>query len=92
MRAPYEERRAEQREIARQECGSNRKIAAFPRVAKLLWPYKTATTLADLVHDYTGDEVSPRTAERWVSGEIEPPFCVMHLTSWEIFGTGPVRK
>lgn len=69
-------------EIARQECVQPRKIAVrnFPRVAKLLWPGKTAATLASLVGS------NPRTAERWVSGEIEPPFCVVHLTMFEIFG------
>jgi len=69
-------------EIARQDCGPPRKIAVrnFPRVAKLLWPGKTAATLASLV------DASPRTAERWVSGEIEPPFSVVHLTMFEIFG------
>lgn len=75
-------------EIHRQECVQPRKIAVrnFPRVAKLLWPDKTAATLASLVHDYTGDQVSPRTVERWVSGEIDPPFCVIHFTMFEIFG------
>lgn len=69
-------------EIHRQDCVQPRKIAVrnFPRVAKLLWPDKTAATLASLV------DASPRTAERWVSGEIEPPFSVVHLTMFEIFG------
>lgn len=69
-------------EINRQECVQPRKIAEmpdFPRVAKLLWPDKTAATLASLV------DASPRTAERWVSGEIEPPYCVIELTMHRIF-------
>lgn len=69
-------------EIARHDCVQPRKIAVrnFPRVAKLLWPDKTAVTLASLVG------ANPRTAERWVSGEIDPPFSVVYLTMGEIFG------
>lgn len=68
-------------EIATRECVEPRRIAVrnFPRIAKVLWPDKTAATLASLVG------ASSRTAERWVTGEIEPPNAVVILTMQEIF-------
>lgn len=73
---------ASAREIVRQDCVQPRRIAErnFPKVAKLLWPEKTAATLASLVG------ASPRSAERWISGEIEPPYRVVEATMREIFG------
>jgi len=74
---------ASSREINTQEATEPRRIAErpeFPRVSKLLWPDKTAATLASLVN------ANPRTAERWVSGEIEPPYDVVELTMHKIFG------
>lgn len=73
---------ASAREIHTQETTRARRIAEtpdFPRVAKILWPDKTAATLASLVG------ANARTAERWVSGEIEPPYCVIELTMHRIF-------
>lgn len=68
-------------EIARRECVEPRKIAVrnFGKVAKLLWPLKTAATLASLV------DSNPRTAERWLTGEFEPPIQVVIVTMQEIF-------
>lgn len=71
------------REIRTHEATATRRIAEtpdFPRVARILWPDKTAATLASLVG------ANPRTAERWVSGEVDPPFDVILLTMQRIFG------
>lgn len=76
-------------EIARQLRGDERRIAGrkFPQVAKLLWPDKTAATLGAIIG------ASPRSCERWISGEIEPPYRVVEATMHEIFsGYGPVRQ
>lgn len=43
----------------------------FGAVAKLLWPDKTAVHLAAIAGR------DPRTAERWLSGEFEPPLAVV---------------
>jgi hypothetical protein len=43
----------------------------FPEFAKLCFPYKTAACLAAIAHS---DE---RAAYRWLSGEHEPPLCVV---------------
>ena len=69
-------------EIARHECQHPDKIVVrkFGRVAKLLWPVKTAATLAAIAG------TTPRTAERWLSGEFEPPYCIVEATMHEIFG------
>jgi hypothetical protein len=77
-------------EISRQECVKPRRTAETPdfaRVARILWPEKTAATLASLVG------ASPRTAERWVSGEIDPPYEVIELTMHRLFSRRrPVRE
>lgn len=51
----------------------------FGRVAKLLWPLKTAAHLAVIA------KTNERTAARWLSGEFEPPYCVIEATMREIF-------
>lgn len=43
----------------------------FGRVAKILWPAATAATIAAMA------KCSVRTAERWLSGEFEPPAIVI---------------
>lgn len=43
----------------------------FGDVCRLLWPHKTAAELASIAKR---DE---RTAKRWLSGEFEPPICVV---------------
>lgn len=50
----------------------------FGRVAKILWPEATAATIADIANKSNPRQpVSPRTAERWLSGEFEPPGVVL---------------
>lgn len=82
MRSVYESRRAAEIEIERQICQGTDKIVSrnFPRVAKLLWPFKTAAHLASIS---SRDE---RSAARWLSGETEPPNSVVVATIQEIFG------
>jgi hypothetical protein len=43
----------------------------FGRIAKIIWPFKTAQCLADIGRTTT------RSAERWLSGEHEPPASVV---------------
>jgi len=84
MRSVYEERVAEARLIERQIRQGADKIVSrkFGRVAKFLWPLKTAAHLASVAR------VNERTAARWLSGEFEPPYCVVEATMHEIFGDG----
>jgi hypothetical protein len=53
-------------------------VRKFGAVAKLLWPNKTAATLASLA----GANI--RTAERWLSGEFEPPGVIIAAVIHEI--------
>ncbi len=50
----------------------------FGVVAKALWPHKTAAHLAAIAGR---DE---RTAARWLSGEFEPPNCIIAAIIVEI--------
>lgn len=61
--------------------GTDKIVSAgqFGRVAKLLWPVKTAAQIAAIAKR---DE---RTAARWLSGEFEPPFVVVAAVMNEIF-------
>ena len=61
--------------------GTDKIVSAgqFGRVAKVLWPVKTAAQLAAIAKR---DE---RTAARWLSGEFEPPFVVIAAVMNEIF-------
>lgn len=73
---------ASAREMHTRECVEPRRfaeISEFPRVAKLLWPFKTVETFASLVGK------KPRTVERWVSGEIDPPWEIVMFTATYIF-------
>lgn len=74
---------ASAREIARRECRSPDKIVGpfkFGAVAKVLWPPpKTAAALATIA------KASERTAERWLSGEIEPPYVIVEAVMHETF-------
>lgn len=54
----------------------------FGKVAKALWPRKTAATLASIGGK---DE---RTAKRWLSGEYEPPGVVIAAIVNEITKRG----
>ena len=68
-------------ELHRHECRTATKLSVrkFGPVAKLLWPIKTAAVLADL----SGRDV--RTAERWISGEFDPPPIIAAAVLIEIF-------
>lgn len=82
MHNVYELRTAEQTEIARQIRQGDAKIVSrnFGRVAKLLWPFKTAAHVATIA------KTNERTAARWLSGEFQPPYVVIEATMHEIFG------
>jgi hypothetical protein len=82
MRTAYEESTAAAREIERQLSRGTTKLSRhrFGPVAKFLWPQNTAAHVAAIA----GRNV--RTAERWLAGEFEPPFCVIAATMNEIFG------
>jgi hypothetical protein len=67
-------------ELHRQESRAPTKMSVnrFGPVAKLIWPIKTAAVLAEIA----GREI--RTAERWLSGEFEPPASVIAALIVEI--------
>ena len=67
-------------DIHRHQCRAPTKmsVSKFGPVAKLIWPVKTAAVLAELA----GREI--RTAERWLSGEFEPPAVVIAALIVEI--------
>lgn len=71
-------------EINRQELQFPDRIVGRPKfymVARVLWvPPNTAAQLAVI------GKASERTAERWISGEICPPYAVIEATNHEIFG------
>lgn len=70
-------------EIARRECRSPDRIVGpfkFGAVAKVLWPPpNTAAQLAAI------GKASERTAERWLSGEIAPPYPIIEAVMRETF-------
>lgn len=70
-------------EIARRDCRRPDRIVGRPKfgaVAKVLWPPpKTAAALASIAN------VSERTAERWLSGEIAPPYEIIEAVMHETF-------
>lgn len=76
-----EDARAIDRQLRR---GSDKIVGRkkFGAVAKVLWPppLNVAAELATIAG------VSTRTAERWLSGEFEPPYCIVEATMHEIFG------
>lgn len=82
MRNAYEQRVADARAIEGQIRQRTDKIVSrnFGRVAKVLWPFKTAWHLAAI------SKTNERTAARWLSGEFDPPYCVIEATMHEIFG------
>lgn len=72
---------ASSREIYRRSASRTDELVApskFGRVAKLIWPFKTAQVLADL------GKTTVRTAERWLSGEHEPPASIVAILLVEI--------
>lgn len=84
MHGGLPQRVAEARAIERQICQGTDKIVSrnFGRVAKLLWPVKTAAHLASIAN------TNERTAARWLSGEFEPPYVIVEATMRAIFGRG----
>lgn len=80
MRSLYERRAEEARAIDRHFCQGDDKIVGrkFGAVAKVLWPHDTAAHVAAIA----GRNV--RTAERWLSGEFEPPAVVIAAIIVEI--------
>jgi hypothetical protein len=63
-----------------QSCGHPTKLSGrkFGSVAKVAWPVKTAATVAAIANR------SERTAERWLSGEFEPPAVVIAAAIYEM--------
>ena len=53
-------------------------VGNFGKVAKVLWPFKTAAHIASIAGK---DE---RTAARWLSGEFEPPGIIIAAIIVEI--------
>lgn len=80
MRSVYEGNVVSAIETERQLRQGTDKIVSrkFGAVAKLLWPIKTAATLAAMA------ETNERTAWRWLSGEYEPPACIIAAVIVEI--------
>lgn len=80
MRSVYEARADEARAIDRQLRRGNDKIVGrkFGAVAKVLWPRNTAAEIAAIANK------NVRTAERWLSGEFEPPAVVIAAIIVEI--------
>jgi hypothetical protein len=81
MRSIYEAKVTEARESERRIRRGADKIVGitqFGKVAKVLWPLKTAAHLASIA------KKDPRTAERWLSGEFEPPGVVIAAIVIEI--------
>lgn len=71
-------------EINRRSCRDPTKLSGrkFGAVARIIWPNKTAATVAAIAGR------DQRTAERWISGEFEPPAVVIAAVIVEI--TKPV--
>jgi len=72
------------REIERRLRQGDDKIVAPPiwtEFARLCWPLKTAAHLAALA----GDKTTERTAQRWLSGEFDPPNTVMAALIAKLF-------
>lgn len=78
LQARVDEARSIERQI-RQGTGKIVSVGNFGRVAKLLWPLKTAAHLASIA------DTNERTAARWLSGEFEPPVIIVMATMQEIF-------
>lgn len=75
-------------EINRRKCQHPDRIVGRPKfgdVAKVLWPPpNTAAQLAAIPIP----NASVRTAERWLSGEIAPPYEIIEATMHETFKRG----
>lgn len=83
MRSVLEERVEDARAIERRLRQGTDKIVSqtnFPVVAKVLWPTKTAACLAAIAG------VDERSAWRWLSGEHDPPICIVIAVVEKTFG------
>ncbi len=73
---------ASAREIERHRCqrpeGPATGVSAFGKHAKLAWPFKTAAHIASIAG------TSERHAARWLTGEFDPPSCVLAALIVEI--------
>jgi len=81
MRAMYGNPVAVAAEIGCQYRQGTDKIVSprkFGIVCKALWPHKTAAHVAAIA------KTSERVAARWLSGEHEPPGCVLAAILFEI--------
>lgn len=80
MRSPFGNPVATAIEIQGQFRQGTDKIVSplFGRVAKLIWPVKTAAQLATIAR------TNERTAARWLSGEFEPPAIIIAAIIVEI--------
>jgi hypothetical protein len=81
MGGVLQQRVDEARSIERQLRQGADKIVSrnFGKVAKVLWPFKTAAHLASIA------STNERTAARWLSGEFEPPYCIVEAVMHETF-------
>jgi hypothetical protein len=81
MRSNYELQIANANEIERQLRQGDDKIVSrnFGKVAKVLWPFKTAAHLAAIAN------TNERTAARWLSGEFDPPYVIIEAVMHETF-------
>lgn len=81
MHGTYERNTRAAREIEGQLASGSDAIVTrkFGAVAKVLWPFKTAAHIAAIA------KVEERTAKRWLSGEFEPPICVVLAVMDETF-------
>lgn len=83
MRTVYEMQIAETTAIERRIRQGSDRIVSAPEwvwVAKRLWPLKTAANLATIAKS------NERTAFRWLSGEVEPPNCIVLAVMQRLFG------
>lgn len=75
-------------EIARRDCRRPDRIVRRPKfgaVAKLLWPPPNTAAQLATIATRAGTRTSERTAERWLSGEIEPPYVIVEAVMHETF-------
>jgi hypothetical protein len=82
MHGTYGSPAEQAREIERRLIRGDDKIVGPPKfksVAKVLWPIKTAACLAAIA------KTTERAAERWLSGEFEPPVSVVVAVIHETF-------
>jgi hypothetical protein len=52
----------------------------FGRVAKVIWPVKTASQMAAIA------KCDERTAARWLCGEHKPPYSIMRAVNDALYG------